>query len=196
MLLNSNLYGVLRCMGGILCINLFACVTCWEIVLVRPPRPISLSDLAITTKVPILCVSTAGASCPVHLTAAWWTAINPWWRGWGIFMCGFQQWHNTFWVWIICLPYTGSNCWVRSSAKWFACACVCAWVGVCVGSCVWFQGHSDALRGAAGDEFYMFHWHLKNLLPSHWGQCLSSLLNIMHGVLMCFISLSGLFYIL
>lgn len=105
--------------------------------------PISISDLAIPVKVPILCVSTPGTCCPVCLIAAWWTAINPWWRGWGIFMSACQQWHDTLWVWIICLPYTGSNCWVQFTAKWFVCVlvyvCWCVYGKLCVGSgALWY----------------------------------------------------------
>ena len=96
--------------------------------------PISISDLAIP--VPTLCECTAGPCCPVSLIAAWWTAINPWWRGWGIFMSACQQWHDTLWGWIICLPYTGSDCWVQFTAKWCVCLCVCVYMCVCSLVCV------------------------------------------------------------
>lgn len=67
------------------------------------------------------CASAAGTQCPVHLTVAWWTAINPWWGGGGIFMSTCQQWQGTLWVWIICLPYACSNCWVQFTALLRSC---------------------------------------------------------------------------
>lgn len=136
--------------------------------------PISISDLAIPMKVPTHCVSTPG---PVCLIAGRWTAINPWWRGWGIFMSACQQWHDTLWGWIICLLYTGFSCWVQFTAR----MCVC--VGACTVSCVWVRRHSDTLRSATGGMFYIPHWHLTNLplttevgvSPPHAVSCMASL---------------------
>lgn len=56
-------------------------------------------------------------------------------------------------------------------------------VGACTVSCVWVQGYSDTLRWAAGDKFYIRHWHLTNLpltaelgvSPPHSASCMASL---------------------
>lgn len=55
-------------------------------------------------------------------------------------------------------------------------------VGVRTVRCVWVQGHCDTLRWAAGDEFYIPHWRLTNLLlttevgvsPPHSVYCMES----------------------
>lgn len=157
--------------------------------------PISISDLAIP--VPTLCESTPGLCCPVSLIAAWWTAINPWWRGWGIFMSACQQWHDTLWGWIICLPCTGSDCWVQFTwcvyvcAVWCVCrlihsqcACRCAYSTLCVGSgALWYPEVSS--------RRWVLHPSLTSDKPPahHRGRCLSSSLCVLHGIFFyCFVS--------
>lgn len=212
---NVNLYADFSWVGGILYINLcifarvnmlkqrFLVCVMWRLVLPDFSFPISISDLAIPVKVPTLCVSTPGPCGPACLIAAWWTAINPWWRGWGIFMYACQQWHDTLLGWIICLPYTGSNCWVQFTAKWFLCACwcvrlliglqcvcCCLYSKLCVGSgAFWYPEVSSRRR--------VLHPSLtSDKPPAHRrAQCLSSSLCVMHGISLlpciCFLCLSS-----
>lgn len=85
----------------------------------------------------------------------WSTAINPCWKGWGIFMSACQRWHAA--LGMNNMPAVQSLPLSQHHGSYIVCVCMCV-------------NMHKILRWAAGNEFYIPDWHL-TMSPASTGLC-------------------------